>query len=171
MGHDVLFHDLYEEAMDPVMTGSELSRLYSFDERVQLFCEELTVASGLLIFHPDWWGQPPAILKGWVDRVFRQGVAYDLEGEGLAEKCWTPLLKGKKGLVFCTSDAPENDQRKTLETLWERVILGDCGMDARCHVMRNMRKAEPERRAEWVRFVHETVCARFPEPDTAAGAR
>ena len=46
----------------------------------------------------------PAVLKGWLDRVFRQGVAYELGGEA-EEKDWTPLLTGKKGLVFCTSDA------------------------------------------------------------------
>ena len=31
-----------------------------------------------LVVHPNWWGQPPAILKGWIDRVIRPGIAYDL---------------------------------------------------------------------------------------------
>ena len=35
--------------------------------------------------HPNWWGMPPAILKGWVDRVVRPGLAYEfLEGDSLS---------------------------------------------------------------------------------------
>jgi NAD(P)H dehydrogenase (quinone) len=105
MGHEVFFHDLHEEGFDPVLDSSELSRLYSLDDLVQEHSRQLSQADGLVIFHPDWWSQPPAMLKGWVDRVFRQGVAYELEGEDGSEKKWKGLLAGKKGLVFCTSDA------------------------------------------------------------------
>ena len=45
-------------------------------------CEELARADGIIIVHPNWWGAPPAVLKGWVDRVFRPEVAYRfLEGD------------------------------------------------------------------------------------------
>ena len=79
------------------------------------------------------------MLKGWIDRVFRQGVAYELEGEEDSEKEWKPLLTGKKGLVFCTSDAEEDEPPGTLETLWTDAILGRCGMKAECLVIRDMR--------------------------------
>ncbi len=98
VGHQVFFHDLYAEDFHPVMTGNEFSQLFSLDERIQLYTTELTQADGVVVFHPDWWGQPPAILKGWIDRVLRQGVAYDLEGDDDGgDRRWKPLLSTRRG--------------------------------------------------------------------------
>jgi NAD(P)H dehydrogenase (quinone) len=48
---------------------------------IELHCREIADVDGIIV-HPNWWGQPPAILKGWVDRVLRPGVAYRfLEGD------------------------------------------------------------------------------------------
>jgi putative NADPH-quinone reductase len=93
--------------------------------------------------------------------VFRQGVAYDLEGEDFSEKGWKPLLAGKKGLVFCTSDAPE-DSARTLEALWTHSVLGRCGMSAACHVLREMRRIDPSARRSWLEFVNSTIETWFP---------
>jgi NAD(P)H dehydrogenase (quinone) len=162
LGHEVLFHDLYREGFDPVLGAPELARSFSLDGLVQVHCEELTAAEGLLIVHPDWWGQPSAMLKGWVDRVFRQGIAYELSGEDGTEKTWAPLLADKKGLVFCTSDEPDNAVPRTLETLWTDVILGRCGMEAACHVLRNMRRGDPAARRAWLDFALATLRTWFP---------
>jgi len=161
LGHEVYFHDLHQEGFDPVLDSSELSRLYSLDDLVQEHSRELTLADGLVIFHPDWWSQPPAMLKGWVDRVFRQGVAYELDGGDGSEKKWKPLLVGKKGLVFCTSDAEEGDRPGALESLWEDAILGRCGMDAECSVVRDMRGPDAARRRDWMRLVTEKLGRTF----------
>jgi NAD(P)H dehydrogenase (quinone) len=167
LGHEVLFHDLHQERFDPVLDSSELSRLYSLDDLVQEHSRELTQAGGLVIFHPDWWSQPPAMLKGWVDRVFRQGVAYDLDGEDGTEKRWMPLLVGKKGLVFCTSDAEEGELPGTLESLWKDAILGRCGMEAECLVVRDMRGPDPVRRRDWMKRVTAALERTFPSESAA----
>jgi putative NADPH-quinone reductase len=164
LGHEVHFHDLHEEGFDPVLDSSELSRLYSLDDLVQEHSRQLSQAGGLVIFHPDWWSQPPAMLKGWVDRVFRQGVAYDLEGEDGSEKKWKGLLAGKKGLVFCTSDAEEEERPGALESLWKDAVLGRCGMEAECYVVRDMRGPDTGRRRGWMKFVTETVLQAFGRP-------
>jgi putative NADPH-quinone reductase len=39
-------------------------------DAIQAHCDELHSADGIVIVHPNWWGQPPAMLKGWIDRVF-----------------------------------------------------------------------------------------------------
>ena len=161
LGHEVIMHDLYKEGFDPVLGAPELARSYSLDGLVQVHCRELAECDGLLIFHPDWWGQPPAVLKGWLDRVFRQGVAYDLDGDA-EEKDWTPLLKGKKGLVFCTSDARDDVVPRTLETLWTDVILGRCGMKAECHVIRDMRRTDTAARRAWRESMIDTITEWFP---------
>jgi putative NADPH-quinone reductase len=162
LGHEVLMHDLYKEEFDPVMDASELARAFSLDPQVQVHCRELAACDGLVVIHPDWWGQPPAMLKGWVDRVFRQGVAYDLEGEDYSEKSWKPLLTGKKGLVFCTSDADEKAAPRTLETLWVQSVMGRCGMRAACHVMRDLRRTDPAVRRAWQSFMVQTLAEWFP---------
>lgn len=154
-------HDLYKEGFDPVMDSSELARSFSLEGLVQEHCRQLSEADGLVLFHPEWWGQPPAMLKGWIDRVFRQGIAYDLEGEEFTEKGWKPLLTGKRGLVFATSDAEAHSAR-TLEALWTHTILGRCGMQASCHVLREMRKTDPAARREWLEFVVRTLEDSFP---------
>jgi putative NADPH-quinone reductase len=162
LGHEVLFHDLYKERFDPVLDAPELARSFSLDGLVQVYCRELAAADGLVVFHPDWWGQPPAVLKGWIDRVFRQGVAYDLEGDDFSEKSWKPLFTGKKGLVFCTSDEEEKSTPRTLETLWTESILGRCGMQAACHVMRDLRRTDPGVRRAWLSFMNHTLEEWFP---------
>ncbi len=59
-----------------ILTFSVISCQSQKDEK---YADEL-MASDLLIFvHPNWWGQPPAILKGWIDRVFRPGLTYRFE--------------------------------------------------------------------------------------------
>jgi len=161
LGHEVTLHDLYKEGFDPVMDSAELARSFSLEGLVQQHCRHLGESDGLVIFHPEWWGQPPAMLKGWVDRVFRQGIAYDLEGEEFTEKGWKPLLTGKKGLVFATSDAEAHSAR-TLEALWTHTILGRCGMRASCHVLREMRRTDPAARRAWMEFIVRTLEDWFP---------
>jgi len=54
------------------------------------------------VVHPNWWGQPPAILKGWIDRILRPGVAYQfLEGDA-GEGVPVGLLKAETALIFNT---------------------------------------------------------------------
>jgi NAD(P)H dehydrogenase (quinone) len=166
LGHHVMLHDLCREGFDPVLEAAELARSYSLDGQVQVHCNELSAADGLIIFHPDWWGQPPAVLKGWIDRVFRQGVAYDFDGEEFTEKGWKPLLGGKKGLVFCTSDAGAGTAARTLEALWTDTVLGRCGMRAACHVLRDLRNTDPRSRKDWRDFMIRELEAWFP-PSTA----
>lgn len=162
LGHEVLLHDIHKERFDPVLDAPELARSFSLDALVQTYCRELGACDGLVVLLPDWWGQPPAVLKGWVDRVFRQGVAYDLEGRDYSEKSWKPLLTGKKGLVFCTSDADEKTAPRTLEMLWEKAVLGRCGTKAACHVMRDLRRTDPAVRRARLSFMTHTLEEWFP---------
>ena len=75
-GHTVMFHDLYAEGFDPVIPGNELQSGISEDSLVLQHQREIRQADGIIIIHPNWWGQPPAILKGWTDRVLRENIAY-----------------------------------------------------------------------------------------------
>ena len=59
---------------------------------------EISVADGVVIIHPNWWGQSPAILKGWVDRVIRPGVAYEFLEDDKGEGVPCGLLKANQRL-------------------------------------------------------------------------
>ena len=74
-GHEVIYHDLQAEGFDPILPGQEIARDGLMDRVVMAHCDQLAATDGVVIVHPNWWGQPPAVLKGWIDRVFRPGVA------------------------------------------------------------------------------------------------
>lgn len=65
-GHTVRFHDLYGEGFDPVISGKELISDMTGDELLAAHQREIREADGIIVIHPNWWGQPPAIMKdGW----------------------------------------------------------------------------------------------------------
>jgi putative NADPH-quinone reductase len=131
-GHKVRYHDLYEEGFDPVLPASEIPKTADLHPLVRQHCGELAESGGLVIIHPNWWGQPPAILKGWIDRVIRPGVAYEfLEGDS-GEGVPCGLLKVKTALVFNTSNTTEERESALfgdpLDTIWKNCIFGLCGV-------------------------------------------
>ncbi|HUI39905.1 MAG TPA: NAD(P)H-dependent oxidoreductase [Methanothrix sp.] len=131
-GHQVAFHDLYREGFDPVLPFEEVPRGVALDLAIERYCHEIASADGIVIVHPNWWGMPPAILKGWVDRILRPGVAYEfLEGDS-GKGVPRGLLKAKTALVFNTSNTPcERELRvfgDPLEKLWKSCIFDLCGV-------------------------------------------
>ncbi len=132
-GHPVSFHDLYAEAFDPVLPAGEIPADASLPAVVAAHCREIASAAGIVVVHPNWWGQPPAILKGWVDRVVRPGAAYKFEEGDDGEGVPAGLLKAKAACVFNTSNTPPEREARVfgdpLETLWKNCIFGLCGVD------------------------------------------
>jgi len=131
-GHEVGFHDLYQEGFDPILPSEEIPKDGDVDPVIQKHCDEIASADGIIIVHPNWWGMPPAILKGWIDRVIRPGIAYEfLEGDS-GEGVPQGLLKASKAAVFNTSNIfPERECQvfgDPLEALWKNCIFGLCGV-------------------------------------------
>jgi len=132
-GHLVAFHDLYAEKFDPLLFATEIPENAELPGIIKNHCDEIRQAEGIVIIHPNWWGQPPAILKGWVDRVIRPGTAYQFlegdSGEGVPEG----LLSAKAAVVFNTSNTrPERELRvfgDPLENIWKNCIFGLCGVE------------------------------------------
>ena len=164
-GHEVVFHDLCAEQFDPMLPTRELPEGVEISPELEKHCQELTEADGIIIVHPNWWGQPPAILKGWVDRVFRPGVAYQpIEGEATAYG----LLEAGCALVFNTSETPEETENERfgdpLETLWKNCTFAFCGVDNFYRKMfRVMVTSTRKLREEWLAEVQQTVDFYFPK--------
>jgi len=131
-GYTVWLHDLYAEGFDPLLPHGEIPKGAALPPDIQQHCDEIAAADGIVIVHPNWWGQPPAILKGWVDRVIRPGVAYEfLEGDG-GEGVPAGLLKAQAALVFNTANTPEVRKNEVfgdpLQLLWKNCIFDLCGV-------------------------------------------
>ena len=103
-GHDVRFHDLCKEKFDPLLPADEIPKDALLPREIERHCTEIAEADGIVIIHPNWWGQPPAILKGWVDRVIRPGVAYEFLENDAGEGVPRGLLKADRAIVFNTSN-------------------------------------------------------------------
>ena len=126
-GHQVTYHDLYSENFDPVLPQAEIPKEAPLPSLIQQHCQEVLSSGGYVVVHPNWWGQPPAMLKGWIDRVFRQGVVYSFGPQGVVGH-----LTGKKAIVITTSNTPRDAERQVfgdpLENLWKTCIFGFCGV-------------------------------------------
>ncbi len=166
-GHEVIFHDLCAEGFAPALAPSELERDAVLEAEIERHCRELAEADGIVIIHPNWWGQPPAVLKGWVDRVFRPGVAYAFAPDDSGEGVPAGLLKAGCAVVFNTSDTPAEREREAfgdpLDALWRRCILGYCGVpDIRMRTYRVVVSSSQEEREAWLRDAGDTVGRAFP---------
>jgi putative NADPH-quinone reductase len=126
MGHTVTAHDLYAEGFNPLLTKEEIAG-QAMPEEIKKHCEDLAAADGIIVVHPNWRDQPPAIVKGWVDRVFRVGVAFGYEGEKGEQGIPVGLLKAEHSLILTTSDCPSLSH-DPLENFWEKSTLGACGV-------------------------------------------
>ena len=132
-GHEYYFHDLYKEKFDPMLQTYEIPKGAPITDEIKRHCFEITHADGIIIIHPNWWGQPPAVLKGWIDRVIRPGVAYEFvegdKGEGIP----VGLLKAKIAVIFNTSNTETEREIKIfgdpLETIWKNCIFQLCGVN------------------------------------------
>ncbi len=167
-GHQVHFHDLYAEKFDPILPTEEIPSEADLPDDIQAHCDEIQDADGIVIVHPNWWGQPPAILKGWVDRVIRPNVAYNfLEGDG-GEGVPVGLLKAKAALVFNTANTSEKREIEVfgdpLERIWKDCIFDLCGVTTFYREMfRIVVTSTPEERQTWLNQVSKVVDSYFPK--------
>lgn len=170
IGVKPLFHDLYAEGFDPVLSESELKRRLAFDDLVVGHVRDLERADGLLLVHPEWWSSPPAMVKGWMDRVLRPGIGYEFLGEEFLRKERVPLLTGRRALLFATTDAAPPQGTPLLCAFW-RESLAYCGIDDfRCEILYRLRELAPADRREWLSrtesITEETFRSKAPTPPT-----
>lgn len=78
-GHEVIATDLYREKFDPVMSEDERRSYMGNDYSggaVARYIELLRSVDGIVFCYPHWWFSMPAVLKGYVDRVWAPGTAF-----------------------------------------------------------------------------------------------
>jgi len=114
-GHEVDLLDLYAEGFDPVLSA-ERRRDYHDAERNRRnnepYVERLMAANALVVQFPTWSFGPPAMLKGWFDRMFGPGIALDLSDPGRAK----PMLQHIERITgIATYGRPR----------WQAILMAD----------------------------------------------
>lgn len=104
LGHDVILRDLYEIDFDPRLRARELpwETGSAPGPDVAFEVEQIENAEVFVLVYPLWFNAPPAILKGYVERVFGIGLGY-----GGAGGKGSSRLRGRGLVSFTTSGAPE----------------------------------------------------------------
>ena len=167
-GHKVFFHDLYRGKFDPLLNQNEIAEDAPLPAAIKIHCKEIAAADGIVIVHPNWWGQPPAILKGWVDRVIRPGIAYKfLEGDS-GEGVPQGLLKARTALVFNTSNTETQRENNVfgdpLETIWKNCIFRLCGItNFRRRIFNVVVTSSQTQRKNWLDLVKQDIDIFFPK--------
>lgn len=116
-GHEVRVTDLYEEGFDPVMSLEE-RRAHAepgVAPELQRHADDLAWAQALVLVYPTWWGGQPAMLKGWIDRVWVAGVAWELPP---GRTVLRPLLTNVRRIVVVTTHGSPK---------WVNVLQGEGG--------------------------------------------
>lgn len=104
-GHELVVRDLYALGFDPVLSAADFSSVRLGVTPADIATEQAHVAWAELItiIYPVWWTGLPAILKGYIDRVFLRGFAYDPGPGGVRG-----LLGGRRALLICTAGTPNS---------------------------------------------------------------
>jgi NAD(P)H dehydrogenase (quinone) len=166
-GHEVVFHDLHAEKFDPLLPFEEIPMKAVPPADIAAQSREIVEADGIIVAHPNWWSQPPAILKGWMDRVLRPGLAYKFgtgpNGEGII----IGLLKAKAAVVFVTSNTPPDKEVELygdpLEGLWKRCVWGFCGVkNVHRELFSVIITSTPEQREAWLKRTRQIISQYFP---------
>jgi len=139
LGCEVAFHDLLEEQFNPLLTPEEARGQPTQDRQVQAHIATLRGADLLAVVHPNCWGMPPALMKGWIDRVFAPNAAYTFAKGDDQGDAPIGLLPTRAALVINTGNTPIDREQTVfgdpLERTWSEGILRYCGVR---HVMRSL---------------------------------
>lgn len=166
-GHAVTLRDLHAERFDPLLPAAEVPRDAPLPPWLERHCADLAAADGIVIVHPNWWGQPPAILTGWVDRVVRPGVAYEFQEGDSGEGVPVGLLRAKTAVVLNTSNTPPERERDAfgdpLDAIWRRCVFELCGVrDVRRRTFSVVVTSTAEQRRAWLADAAALVTDAFP---------
>jgi NAD(P)H dehydrogenase (quinone) len=162
-GHTVRVTDLYAEGFRPEL--NEWERLHHMDPpdakvEIASHAADLSWCEALVMVYPTWWSGQPAMLKGWIDRVWVRGVAYEFPEGATTIR---PLLRNVRYLVAVTThgsakwtNALEGEGGKRTITRSLRVL---CHRRARTHwvALYNVDRSSAEQRHAYLDRVDRSM--------------
>jgi len=157
-GHRVECRDLYAASFNPVLSARDLAAVARGKLAKDIKVEQAAIrrADVLTFISSLWWSGFPAMLKGYLDRVFCAGFAYVIKGGD-----YLPGLSGKKGAIITTSGATAEELKsggtlRALRTIYDEGLMEFCGIEIVRHLYLSgidpaMSRADGEQRLETVR--------------------
>lgn len=135
-GHEVKLRDLYEMNFNPVASETDLRGNLTGDIAPDVAAEQALVrwADVIAFVHPVWWIDRPAILKGYVDRVFALGFAY-----GYAANGEVGSLAGRKAVLITSSGSTtenfaETGKADAMYIVQDTYTMEFCGLEMLGHL-------------------------------------
>lgn len=129
--HEVKIRNLYELKFQPVLGSEDFVAMQKGSKLKDVEAEQALIswAEMITFISPIWWAGLPAMLKGFVDRVFTHGFAYTIDASGVKG-----LLKGKKAFIINTTGTPEemysaSGMLKSLTQTMSAGIFQFCGLE------------------------------------------
>ena len=114
--------------------------------------EAIEAADHLVFVYPTWWGTQPALLKGFIDRLFLPNFAFRYKENSLF---WDKLLTGKSARLIVTMDTPKwyyaLMYRKPGHNAMKKTVLGFCGVrPVRITAFSPIKTSDAAKRAKWL---------------------
>jgi NAD(P)H dehydrogenase (quinone) len=167
-GHAIELADLYREAGEWRFQPEDFAQFHGAAMPADVLREQARVdrAEALAFVFPIWWWSFPAILKGWIERVFSDGWAYSFE-PGLSRG----RLQDRPTLLLGVAGSRESTYRKygygaAMQTQIDTGILGYCGLrDVTTRFFYDVEQS-PELRARYLAEA-ETLAGPWLAPDRA----
>jgi putative NADPH-quinone reductase len=137
-------------SFDPVLRHG-YQQVQALEPDLQRAQEKLLWAQHLVFSYPTWWGTPPALLKGFLDRTLLPGFAFKFD----SDSTWQKLLKGRSARLLVTMDFPAWYYRWLFGAPGDKAMakstLGFCGVDpVRISHFAMVRTSKPEQRTAWL---------------------
>ncbi len=130
-GHETDVADLHAEGFEPVLGRAELETIGTGRPLPDVAAYQVRIlrADALAFLFPVWWFGVPAMLKGFIDRVFQEGFAFRFASGGRVKG----LLRHEKALVLCTTGMSRPLYRlyrfgRPLEKTFDDWTLRICGV-------------------------------------------
>jgi NAD(P)H dehydrogenase (quinone) len=137
LGHSQRTYDLYRVGFNPLLAAPELMPVgadHPVSADIAQAQDDIRFADALTILYPLWWLSMPAMMKGYIDRVFARGFAYESHN-GVVRG----LLDGKKAVLITISGAPlpllvRSGNWNAVQVLQDTHILRSTGFDLLEHL-------------------------------------
>lgn len=135
-GHEIVLRDLYAMNFNPVASAADITGNLrgTVAQDVALEQEYVRRSDVIALIHPIWWIDRPAILKGYIDRVFALGFAY-----GYGPKGTRGSLSGKRGVLITSSGSTqehfnESGKMKAVEVAQDLGTMEFCDIEMLGHL-------------------------------------
>ncbi len=137
-GAEVRLTDLYADGFDPGFTAGERAnhREAGIDAALSGYADDVAWCDTLVLVYPTWWSGQPAMLKGWIDRVWVNGVAWTLP---VGANRIRPGLRNIRQIVAVTTHGSPK---------WINMVEGESGKRTVTRSLRAM--CHPLARTTWL---------------------